>query len=54
MRYNFLLILLDEVLTTHQTEVQSVVTPITSKIYAGANAPGPDDDEDPIHDHDEL
>jgi len=35
-------------------EIQSVVTPITSKLYAGANAPGPEDEDDPIHDHDEL
>jgi heat shock protein 5 len=35
-------------------EIQSVVTPITSKLYAGANAPGPEDEEDPLHDHDEL
>lgn len=35
-------------------EIQSVVNPITSKLYAGANAPGPDDEADPIRDHDEL
>jgi len=34
------------------TEIQSVVTPITSKLYAGG-APGSEDDE-PVHDHDEL
>jgi len=36
------------------SEIQSVVNPITSKLYAGANAPGPDDEADPIRDHDEL
>lgn len=36
------------------TEIQSVVTPITSKLYEGANAPGAEDDEDPMRDHDEL
>ena len=35
-------------------EIQSVVNPITSKLYADANAPGPDDEADPIRDHDEL
>ncbi|THH28183.1 hypothetical protein EUX98_g6003 [Antrodiella citrinella] len=38
-------------------EVQSVVNPITSKLYAGAGGdykPGEDDEEDPIHSHDEL
>ena len=31
-------------------EIQSV----TSKLYAGANEPGPDDEADLIRDHDEL
>ncbi|KII84135.1 hypothetical protein PLICRDRAFT_46498 [Plicaturopsis crispa FD-325 SS-3] len=37
-------------------EVQAVVNPITSKLYAGGagDAPTPDDDEDPFRDHDEL
>jgi heat shock protein 5 len=33
-------------------EVQSVVNPITSKLYS--NAPGADDEEDPFYSHDEL
>lgn len=33
-------------------EVQSIVNPITSKLYS--NAPGPGEEEDPIYDHDEL
>jgi len=36
------------------SEIQSIVTPITSKLYTGGNAPGPEDEEDPIYDHDEL
>ncbi|TFK47237.1 heat shock protein 70 [Heliocybe sulcata] len=37
------------------TEVQSVVNPITSKLYSeGGYTPGPEDDEDPIRSHDEL
>ncbi|KAH8101324.1 heat shock protein 70 family [Cristinia sonorae] len=38
-------------------EVQSIVSPITSKLYQGSGssyAPGEDDEEDPIHSHDEL
>ncbi len=36
-------------------EVQSVVNPITSKLYAGGDyTPGEDDDQDPIRSHDEL
>jgi len=37
-------------------EVQSVVNPITSKLYSSGDdyTPGPDDEEDPIHSHDEL
>ncbi|KIM81916.1 hypothetical protein PILCRDRAFT_820786 [Piloderma croceum F 1598] len=35
------------------SEIQSIVTPITSKLYTGGNAPG-GEDEDPIYDHDEL
>jgi hypothetical protein len=31
-----------------------MVTPITSKLYAGGNAPGSEDEDDPIYDHDEL
>ena len=41
------------------TEVQAVVNPITSKMYEGAGAgssyePGPDDEQEPFHSHDEL
>lgn len=41
------------------SEVQAVVNPITSKLYAGGAAggeyaPGEDDEQDPIHSHDEL
>ena len=40
------------------TEVQGVVNPITSKLYGGGAggdySPGEDDEEDPIHSHDEL
>ncbi|EMD35028.1 hypothetical protein CERSUDRAFT_116540 [Gelatoporia subvermispora B] len=37
------------------TEVQNIVSPITSKLYTGGDyAPGPDDEEDPIRSHDEL
>ncbi|EPQ55768.1 heat shock protein 70 [Gloeophyllum trabeum ATCC 11539] len=39
------------------TEVQSVVNPITSKLYSGGGAgyaPGPDDDQEPLRSHDEL
>ncbi|EIN05850.1 heat shock protein 70 [Punctularia strigosozonata HHB-11173 SS5] len=36
-------------------EVQAVVNPITSKLYAGGGyAPGEDDEQDPFHSHDEL
>ncbi|KAH9834447.1 heat shock protein 70 [Rhodofomes roseus] len=36
-------------------EVQAKVSPITSKIYAGGDyAPGADDEQDPLHSHDEL
>lgn len=36
-------------------EVQSVVNPITSKLYSGGDyTPGPDDEEQPFHSHDEL
>lgn len=38
-------------------EVQSVVNPITSKLYSGGGAPfsaTPDDEDDPIRSHDEL
>ena len=36
-------------------EVQTKVTPITSKIYSGGDyAPGADDEQDPLHGHDEL
>ncbi|KAI0077665.1 heat shock protein 70 [Panus rudis PR-1116 ss-1] len=36
-------------------DVQSVVNPITSKLYSGGDySPGADDEEDPIHSHDEL
>lgn len=38
-------------------EVQGVVNPITSKLYSGGGgdySPGTDDEEDPIHSHDEL
>jgi heat shock protein 5 len=35
------------------TEIQSVVMPITSKLYAGG-APGSEDDDEPMRDHDEL
>ncbi|TCD62823.1 ATPase with role in protein import into the ER [Steccherinum ochraceum] len=36
-------------------EAQSVVSPITSKLYGGGDyKPGEDDEEDPIHSHDEL
>ncbi|KAA1475720.1 heat shock protein 70 [Dentipellis sp. KUC8613] len=42
------------------TEVQAVVNPITAKLYEGAGAggasyaPGPDDEQEPFHSHDEL
>ncbi|CAL1697969.1 unnamed protein product [Somion occarium] len=38
-------------------DVQSVVNPITSKLYAGSGgdySPGADEEENPIHSHDEL
>ncbi|TDL27150.1 heat shock protein 70 [Rickenella mellea] len=36
-------------------EVQGVVNPITSKLYSGGDyKPGEEDEEDPIHSHDEL
>ncbi|TFY64751.1 hypothetical protein EVJ58_g2420 [Rhodofomes roseus] len=36
-------------------EVQAKVSPITSKIYTGGDyAPGADDEQDPLHSHDEL
>jgi endoplasmic reticulum chaperone BiP len=36
-------------------EVQAIVNPITSKLYAGGeSSAGPDDEEDPIRSHDEL
>jgi len=37
-------------------EAQSVINPITSKLYGGGDyAPGPDDDdEEPFRSHDEL
>jgi len=37
-------------------EVQSVINPITSKLYSsgGDYTPGEEDEEDPIHSHDEL
>lgn len=35
-------------------EVQAVVNPITSKLYASEYAPGEDDEEEPFHSHDEL
>lgn len=36
-------------------EVQSVVNPITSKLYSGGDyTPKEDEEEDPIHSHDEL
>jgi endoplasmic reticulum chaperone BiP len=37
------------------SEIQSVVNPITSKLYAGGDySAGPDDESDPLHSHDEL
>ncbi len=38
------------------SEVQAVVNPITSKLYAGGNqyAAGDDDEQEPFHSHDEL
>ena len=38
------------------SEVQAVVNPITSKLYAGGNqyAAGEDDEQEPFHSHDEL
>jgi len=35
-------------------EVQSVVSPITSKLYASSGADGFGDDDEPPYDHDEL
>jgi len=39
-------------------EVQNVANPITAKLYGGGgsteHAPGPDDEQDPFHSHDEL
>jgi len=37
------------------SEVQGIVNPITTKLYSGsAGGAAPGDEEDPIHDHDEL
>ena len=38
------------------SEVQAVVNPNTSKLYAGSNqyAAGDDDEQEPFHSHDEL
>ena len=45
------------ILFTISAEVQNVANPITAKLYGGGSseyAPGPEDEEDPFHSHDEL
>jgi hypothetical protein len=53
-RYVFLILSFSH---TSITEAQNVANPITAKLYGGGGpeyTPGPDDEEDPFHSHDEL